>query len=379
MPTLLSVFGIIPFKIGGQEAFARELSSQLSHYGWRSVLCFESVPPDEVRRYLALPNVSLEVMESPERIRWHAVRTLAGIMRRERPEILHLYYTGFLGPYPWLAQWCSVKRVFFTDQGSRPTFHVPQRASFWKRRLARVINRPLSKVICVSGYGYRCMTTLDLLPADRFALIYSAVDLRAVPENPADKAAEFRQKCGIPAGRSVITQVSWIIPEKGIADFLGAAQLVIAKNPNVHFVLVGEGSHRGQYTQLAGDLGLQDHVTWTGLVQDPLGEGAYAAADVVCQVSRWEEVFGYVIPEAMACGKPVVATRVGGIPEIVRDGETGFLVPRGDTAQIADRILQLLADRELRERFGRAGRQSVAAKFDLKQNVAQLLHLYDIS
>ncbi len=376
-PAVLSVFGISPTKIGGQEAFARELSAQLDDRGWRSVLCFEDVPPDPVRSYLSLPNVSLEVLERPEQAGLRAVRRLGAIIRRHRPDIVHLYYTGFLGPYPWLARFCSVRRVFFTDQSSRPAFYAPRRAPIWKRALARVINEPMSAVVCVSEYGRRCLTTLDLLPPDRIAMIYNAVDHRGPPHS-AGAATRFRQRYGIPETRSIVTQVSWLIPEKGILDLLEATRLILDKRDTVHLVLVGDGAHGEEYAQRARQLGMERHVTWTGLVQDPVREGVYAAADVVCQMSKWEEVFGYVIAEAMRCGRPVVATRVGGIPEVVHDGVTGLLVPRGDTARMAEAILQLLDDPVLRDRLGRAGREVAQTKFNLEQNVSQLLRLYGL-
>jgi glycosyltransferase involved in cell wall biosynthesis len=378
MGTVLSLFGVIPNKLGSQEAFARELSLQLAEHGWRSVLCFESTPPEAVGDYLGLPSVSLETLESPERMRWQTLRSFLGILRRHRPDILHLHYVGLLGFYPMLARLCGVKRVYFTDHSSRPAFHIPRRASLWKRALTRLLNGPLSGVICVSAYGHKCMSALDVLPTDRLHMIYNGVDTMRGWEN-ADRAREFRRKYGIPEGYSVVTQVSWIIPEKGIGDLLEAWGLVLKENPNSHLVLVGDGSSRDDYVRLAAKMEIEDHVTWTGLVQDPLGEGVFAAADVVCQVSRWEEVFGFTIAEAMACAKPVVATRVGGIPELVHDGGTGFLVPRGDVAEIADRILKLLAASDLRARLGDAGREIVRAKFDLKRNVGQLLRLYGLS
>lgn len=376
-PTLISVFGVKPVRIGGTETFARELSLQLGERGWQSVLCFLSEPTAEVRRFLDLPNISFEVLENSTDGDQTARRNLAVIMRKHRADILHLHYVSFLNLYSWSARFQSARQVFFTDHHSRPAGYVQSRAPLWKRAAARLINQPLNKVVCVSNYGYECMTALDLLPRSRFQMIYNGVDLSRVKADPL-LATKFRERYSIPAERAIVTQVSWIIPEKGIADFLEMARLVLRQNRNVHFVLVGDGVNREQYMKDAVAMGLDRHITWTGMVDDPFGEGVFHAADVVCQFSRWEEVFGWMIAEAMAHGKPVVATRVGGIPELITEGISGHLVDRGDAPVMSDRILGLLADPELRARMGEAGRKCVSSKFDLRKNVAQLMGSYGV-
>ena len=378
MPTILSVFGVKPLRIGGTETFARELSLQLGERGWKSVLCFLSEPTEEVRRFLDLPNISFEVLANSTDGGGDARRDLKRMERKHRPEILHLHYLSFLNFYSWGARLQSVKQVFFTDHHSRPAGYVQSRAPFWKRGLARLINLPLTRVICVSRYGYECMTSYGLLPRDRFEMIYNGVDLARVKADP-QLGTDFRRRYSIPEERAIVTQVSWIIPEKGITDFLEAARMVLKRNRNVQFVLVGDGANREQYMKDAVAMGLQDNITWTGMVDDPFGEGVFHAADVVCQFSRWEEVFGWMIAEAMAHGKPVVATRVGGIPELVTDGVSGHLVERSETTTMSDRILQLLDDPELRKRMGEAGRQTVSGKFDLRKNAAQLIDSYGVS
>jgi len=209
-------------------------------------------------------------------------------------------------------------------------------------------------------------------------MIYNGVDLSRVKAGPG-LAKQFRDRYSIPAERAIVTQVSWIIPEKGIADFLEMARLVAAQNRNVQFVLVGDGVNREQYMKDAAAMGLADRVTWTGMIDDPFSEGVFHAPDVVCQFSRWEEVFGWMIAEAMAHRKPVVATRTGGIPELVKDGVSGYLVNRGDIAAMSERVLELLNDRDLGSRMGQAGRETVNAKFDLQKNVAQLIESYGVS
>ena len=325
-----------------------------------------------------MPNVSIEILEDSFRPGFSAANNLAKILRKHRPQVLHFHFIGFLSLLPWVGRLVSAKRIFFTDHSSRPEGYVASRAPLWKRLIVRLINWPLTKVICVSKYNYRCMTTLDTLPAKRFECVYNGVDLTRVSESE-QRASTFRRRHGIPASRKLVTQVSWLIPEKGLADLLEATRQVLSEEEAVQLVLVGDGSHREAYEKLAAELGIGDHVTWTGLVQDPFAEGVYDAADVVCQVSRWQEAFGWVLTEAMASKKPVLGTTVGGIPEVVEDGKIGFLVQPGNPSQIAEKLILLLRDETLRKQMGEAGCETVKSKFDLRKNVARLLELYGVS
>ena len=378
MPAVVTVFGLAPRYIGGSENYARELSLQLAELGWQSVLCFLETPPPEVMRYLELPNVAIEVLEESDvsRPSLATMKALLSILRRHRARILHLHLVGFVGPYPWLARLGGVKRVFFTSHMSQVEGYVPSRAPLWKRLAVRAINWPLTSVVCVSDYNRRCLARLGVLPAPRLTRIYNGVDFSRVNGHSPARESAFRTKHQIPDHRTIVTQVSWIIPEKGISDLLAAAAIVLAQCPDVHFVFVGEGAARESFMTEAATLGISDRVTWTGLVQDPFAEGVYAAAAIVCQPSRWEEAFGQVISEAMACSKPVIGTSVGGIPEVVEDEVSGFLVRKGDPNALAEKLLLLLNAPDLRSRMGSAGESICRKKFDLRENVREVVDLY---
>jgi len=373
--TVVSIFGFHPLRISSGEMYARELSDQLAARGWNSVLCFLSAPPEMVRRFLQGPNVTLDVVEDTPSTSRTAARGVWRVIRQYRPRILHLHFTSFLNPYSWMAKLSGVGQIYFTDHSSQTEGFVVQRAPLAKRLAMRVIHAPLTGIVCVSQYGFRTFTARDLIPERRFHVVYNAVDLERAA-SAAGNAQAFRKRFGIPADRLVVTQVSWLIPEKGVDDFLSAARQVVAVEPRAHFVLAGDGTHQPNLEKLARELGIESQLTLTGPVVDPLAEGLFAASDVVCLFSRWEEVFGYVNAEAMACGKPLVGTRVGGIPEIIQDGITGFVVERRDVKTMAARILELLRDPELRRRMGAAGRQACGEKFNLKKNTAQLLEIY---
>lgn len=376
--TVLSVIGVDPIRIGAAEIWFRELSDQLERVGYRSILCFSTAPSPSIRRFLDAPNVTLDVLADSWELKWTPTVNFHRLLGRYEPDIVHCHHTGFLSFFPWIAKAHSVDKFFFTDHGSRPEGHVLRAAPFWKHAMVPLINYPITCVQCVSGYGYRCNVALGLLPRERYTMIYNGVDVGRASAGLASAAA-FRKKYSIPSQRAIVTQVSWIIPEKGIHDLLHAASLVLGRDRNVQFVIVGEGSYRTDCQKLAEELGISDHLTWTGLVQDPLSEGVFAAAAVVCQMSRWEEVFGQVIAEAMASWKPVIGTRVGGIPELIDDGETGFLVERGDIPSMAGKILQLLSDPVLRASMGSKGRQAAEAKFDHRRNVSKLIELYGLA
>jgi glycosyltransferase involved in cell wall biosynthesis len=377
-PTLLSVFDVQPRFIGGTETYARELSRQLGRQGWRSVLCFATPPTEEVLRFLDLPNVSVEVLhDDVTRFNVRVVARVARLLRRYKPRIAHFHYVDLLSLYPWAARFLSRADVFFTDHSSRPEGERSERASLPRRCLARAINWPVTKVICVSDYGYRSLVDRGLFPERRCRRIYNGVDLSRVVES-RERAVAFRERFSIPDGRTIVTQVSWIIPEKGILDLLHAAQRVVAERPASHFVIVGEGAFRDEYMAKGRELGLDEHLTWTGLIEDPFTAGVYDATDILCQVSRWGEVFGWVIAEAMAYGRPVVATRVGGIPEVVSERESGVLIERGDVAALTESVVALMDDPGRRITMGKAGREKVQSRFDLQKNVTELLESYGL-
>ena len=97
---VVSVFGVNPTRIGGGEVFARALSSRLAERGWESVLCYQSLPEGDVRRFLELPNVTFDVLKDAWKFAARPARDLAAILKRHPADILHLYFTGFLSPYP---------------------------------------------------------------------------------------------------------------------------------------------------------------------------------------------------------------------------------------------------------------------------------------
>jgi glycosyltransferase involved in cell wall biosynthesis len=161
---------------------------------------------------------------------------------------------------------------------------------------------------------------------------------------------------------------------KGHADFVHAAALILRNHPEARFVMVGADLGLKIATEnLIHELGLTETVRI--LDSDPAPEKIFAAIDV-CISTSTSEAFGMVLAEAMACGTPVIATSVGGVPEVVGDGETGFLVPAASPAAVAAAAEKLLADPELRRSMGARGRSRVEEEFSLHRTVQAHERLY---
>ena len=210
--------------------------------------------------------------------------------------------------------------------------------------------------------------------------IHNGVDLEEF--SPAVDGDPFRRECGFEKATPLLGLVAMLAPWKGHLEFIEAAAQVAREFPEARFPIVGEEIYvtegHGEFRQR-----LQDRITQVG------AEGAVvlvgrrrnmpqvmAALDVVVHASSRPEPFGRVLIEAMASGKPVVATSAGGVPEIVTDGETGLLVPPGEPASLAAAMRRLLVDSSLRDRLGKAGRKAAESRFDLRTHVEQVHEVY---
>lgn len=357
------------------EIFVRELARQLEPHATRVVAVFTKKPEGAVAEYLTASNLVIEAIPELDISERASIGPLRQLLAKYHPEILHLNFVGFVGPLPWVARLGGVRKVYFTSHGSNAVGVQARRAPLWKRWIVRGINAPMTRVFCVSDYIRQFHVGLDVLPANRFQVLYNGIPTPDIG-NVEDLGGRFRERFGIPLNKLLVTQVSWIIAEKGIPQFLDAARRVVSERPNTHFAIVGNGARSDEFQQMARDLGIADSVTWTGLLKNPIEDGVFAATDIFCLASQWQEAFGMVLAEAMAFEKPAVGSAIGGIPEVIEDGVTGLLHAPQDTAQLARNLLRLLNDVGLRRQMGQAGRRAVEQKFQLEKIVAEVVRQY---
>lgn len=211
--------------------------------------------------------------------------------------------------------------------------------------------------------------------------IPNGVDVTAF--TPGYKRGRARREWGIPENTPLVGMVAHLTPWKGHRTFLRAASRVAAELPETRFVLVGgdlygtDGHHgyRDELAGLAGTLGLGRQLVFAGACEDV--REVLADLDVVVHPPSQPEPFGRVLIEAMAMGRPVVASRVGGIPEVVEEGKTGVLVPPDDPEALAVAVVGLLKAPDLRASMGMAGRRRVEDLFTAEQHAVRVAAVYD--
>ena len=214
------------------------------------------------------------------------------------------------------------------------------------------------------------MLVADGVPEGRAVVVHEGVDLGRIDAAPV---AGLREELWLPHGAPIVGNVAALVPHKGQRHLIEAALLVLPQIPDVRFVIAGEGELRPALERQIHEHRLEKHVLLAGFRPDVLS--LHKAFDIFV-MSSVTEGLGTSLIDAMACGKPVVATRVGGIPEVVADGETGFLVEPRDHGGMARALTSLLKDDALRRRMGEAGRARAQVRFSAGRMVQDTLRVY---
>ena len=202
-------------------------------------------------------------------------------------------------------------------------------------------------------------------------VVYEGVDVERIRAAPA---LDPHKAFGLPRGAPVVGNVAALAPHKGQRYLVDAAAEVVRHVPDARFVIAGEGELEPALRRRIAALGLEKHVVLAGFRPDiiPLHKGF----DLFVMSSTTEGL-GTSALDAMACGKAVIATRAGGLAEVVEDGETGLLVPTRDPSALAGAIVRVLRDPELRRRYGEAGLTRAQNAFDVERMVAETLQVYE--
>lgn len=321
-------------------------------------------------RIVRLSSLSREI--APVRDLAALVR-LTRLIRERRPEIVHTHTAkaGAIGRLAAVLAGGGRPIVLHTFHGHvlRGYFGPLRTLAF--RVLERLLARVTTKLVAVSPEVRDELVSLGVAPAEKFAVVRLGIELDERVRS-FDRA-ETRRQLSLSPESLLVGWVGRMTAVKRVPDLLEAFRQLRDRGVEATLCLVGDGPDRESLEQQAKALGVIRHCIFLGY-QEEMGRW-FEAFDVFALPSANEGTPVSAI-EALAAGCPVVATRVGGVPDVIEDGETGFLVDAGDTDALAERLAELAADPGLRTRLGRNGRERVASRYAVGRLVDDVDRLY---
>lgn len=278
-------------------------------------------------------------------------RELRRLFRAGAFDVVHVHQIGYTG-----ARWAVVAAWLARVPRVLCTIHIaPQARERLVVRLDRaVMSLLIDRYIAVSNASRGRLVDFLGLAEDRVSVVPNAVDLARFDRDTVSARAELRARYGLDERAFVIGAVARLRPQKGVTHLVQAMATVAARFPDARALIVGDGELRADLEAQASALGIADRFRFVGHQTDVVAH--LAAMDLFVLPSLYEGM-PLAVLEAMAAGLPVVATAVDGTPEAVIDGETGYLVPAGDTPALAAAIVRVLDDRSAAARMGERGGQ----------------------
>jgi glycosyltransferase involved in cell wall biosynthesis len=298
---------------------------------------------------------------------------LYGLMRQRRIDIVQttLFWADFVGAIaaklagvPVILSWETV-----SHEGD------PYHNNFQRRNGYRLAMKCVDLVIAVSHEVKQSLVRRRGIPEEKIRVIHYGVDLAQFHPNGRDHVLAKRQEIGIRPEDFLIGVVARLEPWKGHRYFVEAFAEVARQFPDARVILVGDGSLRGELEAMAGERNLQDRILFLGIRKDVAQ--LVNCLDLFVLPSLPGEGLPNVLLEAMACGKPVIATQVGGVPELVHDSQNGYLAPPGDAETLRDTLERALCNREKLKQLARAGQETVQKNFSLNQQIAKFENTFD--
>ncbi|MCK4649022.1 glycosyltransferase [bacterium] len=344
---------------GGQERRTFAEAVEFKKRGYRVILVVQ--PESALGKHAK--EVGIEVREIGMRNRdiLKAFFQLFSLIRRERVDIVNTHSPKD----SWIASFAA--RLTFRPILLR-TRHITVPIS---NHPLNIVYKMPHKIITIGGAIRMAMIEVNRLPPEKIVSIPTGVDLERF--NPNRVKGNIRKELGIDQDTPLVGSISIIRTEKGYPYFLEAAQEILKVKPETRFLIVGHEPKGDTVAQEVKRRGLNDKVFMPGLREDIPDILAHLDVFVLCSL---REAFGQVITQALAMERPVVATNVGGIPELIKNNQTGLLVPPADSKALARAMLELLENREKAERLGRNGRKLIEEKFSQEAMIEKTEDLY---
>lgn len=303
---------------------------------------------------------------------WAAMRELRQLL--VGVDLLHVHgaRAALFGRLAAATMGSNRPRVLYTIHGfAAPHYPSPRRQVLLG--IERMLAPLADHFVAVSEHEKRALVAAGVARSERVTVVWNGIDAARFQPHAVDTAA-LRRELGVPADATMITTVCRLFKPRDFDTLLRAMRQVVDGDASAHLVIVGDGPLRDEIMAQIADFGLTQQVTLAGWRRDMAA--IYAASDLFVLTTWGWEGLPLTVLEAMAAGKAVVASRAGGIPEEVMEGETGLLVEQRNVAALADALAQLVADPEARQHWGEAGQSRVESHFTLPLMVEKTAAVY---
>ncbi len=352
------------FGWGGAEKKLLELIKCMNHKLFNTVVCSLGLS-DHISKEFQNSNIKIVTIGRRSRFDLGVIRKVARLMKEEKIDIVMttLFYADIIGAFA--GKIAGVKAIFSWETISAPEWLI-------KRRLLpyRFAVHYIDRVIAVSNSTARFLIEKRGVPSDKVTVIPYGVDMK---KYNTGKNERFRCELGIRDDEIVIGVVGRLHPQKGHVYLIRSAQNILSECKNIRFVFAGDGDLREELERMIKANGMDKYFIFLGYREDI--PDVLKAFDIFVLPSLYEGLPN-VILEAMATGKPVVATDVDGSKEAVLDGVTGYLVPKRDTGKLSEKLIELIKDMERARMMGLEGRRRVERYFSLDNQIDSFERLF---
>ena len=351
---------------GGGERHVVDLSNALQSRGHEVYVALR--PDSPLKKHLNVPASNIKTLPLRNALDAQSAQGLARIIKQNKIEVVHAH----------MARDYSLA-AYAARSYPKPKFFVTRHVLFPLSRLHRRTLSKATKVIAVSGAVAKQLAEQQIVPDEKVAVVPNGIDVDRFANacNKFDRAAFLRSK-DLPSDCLLVASIGELRKLKRHDDLIRATQIIQSEVNNIHVVIAGvdtspNGDNRRALINLISQLKLSNQVHLLGWLDD--AEQLLCAADVFVSASETES-FGLSIAEAMAAATAVVATRTEGAQEVVKDQQTGSLVPIGDVEQLAMSIIRLLKHTESRKRLAEQAAADARSRFSLKRMVDEIERLY---
>ncbi|MCL2744056.1 MAG: glycosyltransferase family 4 protein [Planctomycetaceae bacterium] len=303
-----------------------------------------------------------------------AYRHIKRVLRDFKPDVVHTHSAkaGIIGRA--VARKINCRCIVHTVHGA--PFYPEQNAAvrWFYQYCERWAAKRCDALISVADAMTVLMVNANIAEREKFTTIYSGMDIEPFL-NSASLRQETRAKMGFADSDVVVGKIARLFNLKGHEFVINAARSIIARIPNVKFLFVGDGTLADTHRRKIQQLGLEKYFVFTGLVSPERIPAMLSAMDIVVHTSL-REGLARVLPQALLSGKPVISYDVDGAREVVRNNETGFLLPPKQIELLADAVVTLALNEDLRNKMGETGREMCRNKFDRTLMTERIRELY---